>query len=62
VRGDDGVLRIPALADLPWFLPGLAISVVIGYLVRHRAAGSSERRRFSAGPSSSRSGSSRRRR
>jgi hypothetical protein len=32
------VLRIPALADLPWFLPGLAISVVIGYLVRHRAA------------------------
>jgi len=33
------VLRIPALAaDLPWFLPGFAISVVIGYLVRHRAA------------------------
>jgi hypothetical protein len=31
------MLRIPALADLPWFLPGFAISVVIGYLVRHRA-------------------------
>jgi glycopeptide antibiotics resistance protein len=38
VRGDDDVLRIPALANLPWFLPGFAISVVIGYLARHRAA------------------------
>ena len=34
----DDVLRIPALADLPWFLPGFATSVVIGFLVRHRAA------------------------
>jgi glycopeptide antibiotics resistance protein len=32
------MLRIPALANLPWFLPGFAISVVIGYLARHRAA------------------------
>ena len=33
------MLRIPALAaDLPWFLPGFATSVVIGFLVRHRAA------------------------
>lgn len=38
MRGDDDVLRIPALANLPWFLPGFAVSVVIGYLVRHRAA------------------------
>lgn len=38
VRGDVDVLRIPALAALPWFLPGLAVSVVVGYLVRHRAA------------------------
>ena len=38
MRGDDDVLRIPALAGIPWFLPGFAISVVIGYLVRHGAA------------------------
>jgi glycopeptide antibiotics resistance protein len=38
VRGDDDVLRIPALANLPWFLPGFAVSVVVGHLVRHRAA------------------------
>ena len=43
MRRDDDVLRIdalriPALAALPWFLPGFAISVVVGYLVRHRAA------------------------
>jgi glycopeptide antibiotics resistance protein len=38
VRGDDDVLRIAALANLPWFLPGFAASVVVGYLVRHRAA------------------------
>jgi glycopeptide antibiotics resistance protein len=38
VRGDDDVLRIPALTNLPWFLPGFAVSVVVGYLVRNRAA------------------------
>ena len=38
MRGDVDVLRIPALAALPWFLPGFAISVVVGYVVRHRAA------------------------
>jgi hypothetical protein len=32
------VLSIPALAGLPWFPVGFAISVVIGYLVRQRAA------------------------
>ncbi len=31
-------MRIPILTALPWFVPGFGVSVVLGYITRHRAA------------------------
>jgi glycopeptide antibiotics resistance protein len=35
---NDAVLRIAAFSHVPWFLPGVVISVMLGYATRQRVA------------------------